>query len=173
MNKEEFLTAITFLNTAYNKEATQEQLSVWYEFFKDTDNETFKKAIKRVITKERFMPSISVIKSEIAELTNPNLKLNADDEWEYVIEAIRSCGDYHTEKALNSLKSYTRKIVMTMGWSKLCRSTIEELVWLKKSFKDLFEAKQHNDFEVEAINENALTVQELMQLAEQHMKEEK
>ena len=67
MNKKEFITAITFLNTAYNKEATQEQLSVWYEFFKNENYEMFKTAIKSAILKERFMPTIAVIKEELEQ----------------------------------------------------------------------------------------------------------
>lgn len=65
MNKTDFTMAMTFLGTAYNKEITQEQLSVWYEFFKDTSIEDFKDAIGRVIDKEKFMPTIAVIKSEL------------------------------------------------------------------------------------------------------------
>lgn len=59
MNKEQFTKAMTYLGIAYNKEFTSSQVSVWYDFFIDVDEITFKNAVKYLTVRNKFLPAIN------------------------------------------------------------------------------------------------------------------
>lgn len=164
MTKEEFVKGMTFLGIAYNKEFTSEQVSVWYEFFKETNYDVFRQAIKRLIPKKQFIPSIAEINQEIALLKNPVLQLKADEEWEKVRNAIRKYGYYNGDKAMKSLNPTTAAIVrMLGGWERICTSTDGD--WLRKNFMELFNTKVDNYEEVALLNEPQMTLAELTRMA--------
>lgn len=166
MTKDQFLKGITFLTIAYNKEFTEEQVSVWYEFFKDDSYDNFRNAVKRIISKKQFMPSIAELKSEIALLSNPVLQLNADKEWENVLNAVRKYGSYNEEKAMNSLDPYTRSIVRQVGYRRICMS--EAIQWERKEFMELFNMNKERDETALMLGEPQMTLGELMRRAEIH-----
>lgn len=163
MTAEEFSKALTFLGVAYNKEFTNEQAKIWYEFFKTTSEETFKKAIKRLIATNKFLPSIAEINEEIALIDNPHLGLNALKEWEEVLRLIRKYGYYKTNEALAEMNLLTRNAVEQLGWSKLCMS--EDIVWLKKEFIEIFKNKQQGIESLEMLAEPVMTMAELAEKA--------
>lgn len=169
MTKEEFLKGITFLTIAYNKEFTEEQVSVWYEFFKDEDFEAFRKAVKRIIPQKQFMPSIAELKQEIATISNPILQMNVDEEWDKVIKAIRKYGYYRIQEALDSLNEHTRQIVRTIGWQRLCQS--ENIEWERRTFKELFNNKQDAYEDALVLGEPQMTLAELTRIAKLKGKE--
>ena len=174
MNKEQFIKGLKYLGIAYNKEFTEEQATVWYEFFKDTDYEVFRQGVKRIIPKKQFIPSIAELKQEIALISNPVLQLNADEEWESVLKAIRKYGYYKQDEAMASLKPYTRNIVRQIGFSRLCQS--EAIQWERKEFIELFNNNQDRDQTSLMLNEPQLTLGELTRMAklkEQEMLENK
>ncbi len=157
MNKKEFLKGITFLGMTFNKEFEAEQVGVWYEYFKDENIETFKRAIKNLGLINKFLPSISEIKKEIAKLENPLLTLRAEDEWEEVLKAIRKYGYYKQEEAFNSLKEITQNAVRNLGWYRLCSS--ENIQWEKKEFITIFNSKvdgAREDYLLDYNSENLL-----------------
>ena len=164
MTKENFLKGITYLGIAYNKSFDEQQVSVWYDFFKDTDYEVFRQAVKRIIPKSKYLPSIAELREEIAELTNPMLQLDVDEEWNSVIKAIRQYGSYNGIAALESMKPETREIVKTIGWYRLCMS--ENIEFERRTFKELFTNKQTSAKKVGVINEPQLTLGELTKLAQ-------
>lgn len=163
MNKQEFTKCMKFLGLAYNKEFDKEQCEVWYEFFKNDNYETFKTAIKRIALKKPFMPSISEIKQEIALISNPVLQLNAESEWDKVINAVRKYGSYKQEEAMNSLNPYTRNIVRQVGYMRICVS--ESVQWERKEFIELFNANQDRDEECLMLDEPKMTLSEIIRLA--------
>jgi len=164
MKKEQFVKGITFLAIAYNKEMTQEQIEVWYDFFKNDDYEAFRSAVKRIIPKKQFMPSIAELKQELAYISNPILQLNIDEEWNKVLGVIRKYGYYRSDEALGSLNEYTRNIVKTIGWHRLCTS--ENIEWERKTFKELFNNKQDSYEDIALLGEPQLTLAELTRMAE-------
>ena len=168
MNKEQFTKGITYLAIAYNKELTQEQIGVWYDFFKDEDFEAFRQAVKRIIPQKQFMPSIAELKSEIATLKNPILQLNADEEWNEVLKAVRRWGSYREEEALNSLKPYTKHIARMVGYTRICMS--KDIQWERKEFIELFNNSQDRDEMALMLNEPQMTLAELSRIA--RLKEE-
>lgn len=163
MTKEQFLKGITFLTIAYNKEFTEEQVSVWYEFFKDEDYETFRNAVKRIIPKNQFMPSIAELKQEIATISNPVLQLNVDEEWDNVLKAIRRYGSYRQDEAMKSLKPYTANIVRQVGYMRICQS--ENIQWERKEFMELFKMNKERDTDTLMLVEPTMTLAELTKRA--------
>lgn len=169
MNKEQFTKGITYLAIAYNKEFTQEQINVWYDFFKDEDFENFRKAVKRIIPQKQFMPSIAELKSEIALISNPVLQLNADEEWDNVLKAIRKYGTYRQDEAMKSLNPYTANIVRQVGYTRICSS--ERIQWERKEFMELFNMNKERDEDMLMLAEPAMTLAELTRTAALKSKE--
>ena len=91
MKKEEFKQGFAYLNVAYNKDFTKEQLDVWYDFFKEDDFENFRNAVKSIILKNKYMPSIAELKTELEELVN---KKNTYE----IINYINNCGEIENFK---------------------------------------------------------------------------
>ena len=138
MNKEQFLKAMTYLTTAYDKEFTKEQLGVWYDFFINESYDNFKKAIKNIILKNQFMPSIAELKEELNYINNPQLKLSADNEWLKVINAIKNYGIYKYDEAIKEMTPLTRKVIKQLGgWQTICQSTDGD--WLRKNFINIYD----------------------------------
>ena len=132
MTKQDFLEGITILGVAYDKEFTEEQVSVWYQMLGNYTKQEFKSAIQELITTEDYLPSIAKITKTIAK-TKVNLP-DAEDEWQDVLRAVRQFGSWNEEGALNSLEPYTRKIVKYIGFNRICMATPEEQTWNKKEF---------------------------------------
>lgn len=167
MNKEEFVKALTFLTVAYNKEFTSEQTGIWYEFFKEDNINTFKTAIKRVVSKNKYIPSIAEIKQEMALISTPSLQLDPDEEWETVLIAIRKYGYYKQLEALATLKPLTKHIVKIIGWGRLCSS--ESIQWEKKEFIEIFKNKKDNAEEVAMLSEPTMTLAELTRKSQEYL----
>lgn len=143
MKKEDFIKALKFLGTAYNKEFTQDQAEVWYKFFVDDDYELFRQAIKNLIAKQDFSPSISQIKKEMA-----NLQIDipsAEDEWQEVLKAVHKFGSYKEQEALDSLNPYTAYITRHIGYRNICMA--EDQTWNKKEFIGEYEVMKDKEIE--------------------------
>ena len=162
MNKEQFIKGLKYLGIAYNKEFNEEQASVWYDFFRDTDYESFRQAVKRIIPKSKYMPSIAELRGEVVKITNPVLQLNVDDEWEKVIKAIRVHGTYITGEEFEKFEPITAKVVKTIGWRKMCMS--ENIEFERKTFYDMFNGYQKRNEEASIMNVNMLTQGERLML---------
>ena len=152
MNKEQFVKAMTYLAIAYDKEFNQEQLNVWYEFFKNDDFNILKQAIKSIILKSKYLPSIAELKEEINYIYNPQLKISADNEWLKIKDAIREYGIYNGEDALNNMSVLTKKAIKTLGgWDTICLS--EDGDWLRKNFISIYNSL-NNDIKEQCLLEN-------------------
>ena len=169
MTKKEFLIPMKILTSAFSKETTHEQLSVWYEFVKDETKENFEKAIRRIVTSKKYFPSIAEVREEIALLKNSDLQLDANEEWQEVLKAIRKYDLYDGEKAISTLKPYTQKIVKMIGWYRICSS--QEIIWEKKEFIKLFNEGLGKSKVIEQMGE-ALTYKEQALLEEKEIDKE-
>ena len=138
MDAEEFAKAMTFLGVAYNKEFTQEQLGVWYIFFRDVTFEDFRKAITRLIVRSKFLPSIAEIRSEITDMANPDLQKSAEEGWADVKRAIQMYGYSRQDEAMKSLNSFTADVVRRVGgFRAICEAEDE---WKRKDFIRMYDA---------------------------------
>lgn len=59
MTKEEFTNDMAYLGLAFNKEYTQIEISLHYDFLKNYSDEIFMKAIKDIIKKSKFLPKVN------------------------------------------------------------------------------------------------------------------
>lgn len=153
MNQQTIIKAITLLKSNYQnalkdytKEDMQLMINAWLEFFKDTSVNEFELAIKNIINKSDYFPTISQIKKEIANNKTNNLP-SAEDEWEEVIRTIHKFGSYRQQEAMEHLKDYTAYIVSHIGYQNICMS--EDNTWNKKEF--IAEYNQMKDKENELI----------------------
>ena len=93
-------------------------------------------AIKNVRSKSVFFPSIADIKKEIQEIENPQVKLNANEEWYKVIELVRKYGVYKQDLIMEELNPITARVVENVGLYNICSSQKIEIQ--KRQFKELF-----------------------------------
>ena len=169
MTKEQFIKGLKYLCIAYNKEFTEEQATVWYDFFRDTNFDDFRQAVKRIIPQKEFMPSIAELKKEIAIYKNPVLQLNADDEWSKAITTIRKYGRYRSQEAMQELSEHSRKIIREIGFERICNSS--NIEWERKLFVELFNNNKSDYKEALVLNEPQMTPAELIRIARLKEKE--
>lgn len=167
MNKEQFIKGLKYLSLAYNKEFDEEQAAVWYDFFKDVEFEVFRQAVKRIIPKNKYLPSIAELRGEIAQMTNPLLQLNVDDEWNNVIEAIRKHGTYITAEEFSKFNETTLKVIKTIGWRRLCLS--ENIEFERRTFYDIFKSYQKRSEDISLMQLGTLMKNERMMLSDSTM----
>lgn len=138
MKRETIIKAITLLKTNYqnslkdySKQEIQMMINAWCDFFKDVPESEFNKAIRNVINKYDYFPTISQIKKEIANSETSDIP-SAEDEWNEVIKVVHKYGTYRQEKALEELKPYTAYITNHIGYQIICMSN--DNTWNKKEF---------------------------------------
>ena len=137
-NRETIIKAITLLKTNYqnslketSKQEIQMIINAWYEFFKDIPEQDFNKAIRNVINKYDYFPTIAQVKKEIANDKTANIP-SAEDEWEEVLKVVHKYGTYRQDKALEELKPYTAYITNHIGYQIICMSS--DNTWNRKEF---------------------------------------
>lgn len=166
MSPQDFAKVMNFLGQAYNKEFDRNQLNVWYTFFESETIEDFKAAITRLISKNKFIPSIAEIKEEINTLHHSFLQLTADDEWHKVQKAIGKYGFYNSTEAEASLDPFTAKVVRNMGgFRAICMA--EDNEWTRKNFMRLWDDMQDRRKTTLQYDPKYLTTQEKLQLEDQ------
>lgn len=79
MTRDEVITILGILKTSYpnfykdmTKQDMYNTIDLWSEFFKDDNLKLVEIAVKNIIVKSEFAPSIATIKKEIVNLTNDN-----------------------------------------------------------------------------------------------------
>lgn len=156
MTAQDFTKSMTFLCNAYRQEMTDTQVSVWYNFFKNVELERFNLAVVRIIEKDRFFPTIATLRQELAIIDNPNLQLDAAEEWAKVIDGIRCYGTYRADEAMAELNPVTAAVVKRMGgFGELCRA--EDIEWRRKSFMSIFKETLDRQKEIAAYSKTQLT----------------
>ena len=152
-SKETIIKAITLLKTNYqnalrdyDKEDLQMLVETWAEFFKDTPESEFKEAIKSIVNKSDFFPTIAQIKKEIANEKVSNIA-SGEEEWEQVLRTIHRYGSYRQQEALEHMKPYTAYIVNLIGYQNICMSS--DNTWNRKEF--IAEYEQLKDKEQELL----------------------
>ena len=80
MKKEELLKGLTYLGTAYNKEYSQVEAELYYDFLKEYSYRVFINSIKETINESKYLPKIS----ELVEKCNAYKKSEINDVVEYM-----------------------------------------------------------------------------------------
>ncbi len=74
MKIDEFIVSMAVLGVAYNKSFTQDEIKIWYDYFKNTKFEILKQAIKNIIPKKKFLPSIAELLEECSVVSENNIE---------------------------------------------------------------------------------------------------
>ena len=82
MTEVECTKALVYLGTAFGKEFDKVEAEQYYDFLNEYSYETFKRAVKNVIKKSKFLPKISELVEE-CEICKETLKL---DVIEYMLQ---------------------------------------------------------------------------------------
>ena len=164
------LLKYTYPNTFkdYSKEDTEMMIIVWLDAFNGDDPKIFEQAIKRIMKQSKWCPSIAEIKQEMALITNPILQLNADEEWEKVLLAVRKYGSYRVGEAIETLNPFTANIVKQVGFTRICLS--ENIQWEHKEFIELFNTNKKRNEIALSLPESQMTLSEISRMAK--LKEE-
>lgn len=163
MSKEEFIKAMVFLSRSFGKDMTKDQLDVWYSFFQNEEETTFRKAIKIIAEQQNFFPSIAQIKEEIKKLTEEDYSTNAKNEWGLVLEAMRKTGYYKQDEFREMLKPKTLKVCERMGIEHLMIMESEEKPSMQKLFFNLYEGITEYEKNQKVYEENIKRLNELKQ----------
>lgn len=163
MSKQEFIKAMVFLSRSFGKDMTKDQLDVWYSFFQDEEEATFRKAIKIIAEQNNYFPSIAQIKEEIKKLTEQDYSTNAKNEWGLVLEALRKTGYYKQDEFREMLKPKTLKVCERMGIEHLMVMESEEKPSMQKLFFNLYEGITEYEKNIEVYEENIKRLNELKQ----------
>ncbi len=156
MKAEEFAKTMIFLCNAYRQEMNNTQVSVWYNFFKEIPLNKFNMAVARTIEKNTYFPSIAQLRQEIALIENPELQLDAAEEWEKVLAAIQYHGSYGARHAMEEFSPVTAAVVKRLGgFTSLCQS--DDLEWRRKNFMSAFNETLERQKQIASYNSNQLT----------------
>lgn len=101
MRLEEFNECMIYLGVAYNKEFTQNEIKVYYDFLKNYNIDTLKIAIKNIISKSKYAPKISELIEECE-----NCKSSSRNE---VLKYMREAGYFK----LGIIRSNGEQIILT------------------------------------------------------------
>lgn len=109
MTKEEFIKGMEVLGTAFDREYTPKDCDTYYEFLKSYSYETFKTAVKNIITKSKFVPKISEL---IEECESCKVQIKYD-----VLEFMKAKGYFKIgEYGELSSEQETRNYEKTIMW---------------------------------------------------------
>jgi hypothetical protein len=144
MTENEFSFCYSYLCEAYNKDINENQMLIWYDFFRDYDVNTFKQAVIQAINENKYFPSIAEVKNCIVKQNNPQINLKADEEWEKVREVARSIGRYEEERALSMLEPITRNIVRRIGYQDICNADEYSRNNLRNAFIRAFDSEKED-----------------------------
>lgn len=89
LTKKAFQSGMAMLTTAFsNMRVSNENMVVWYNFFRDLTDEQFMFGVDLVVKTSTKTPTVAEIRE--AALSHRNPQLCADEAWELVIGAVRS-----------------------------------------------------------------------------------
>lgn len=154
MEKKTIIEGISYLSSLYPsalKEIDYElMINVWYDYFKEIDENHFKMAVKNY--KGQYFPNAPQLMVQIEKYQDPHkARLNAEEEFDKFRQAIRRLGcNYREEEIYQSLDPYTRVIARRIGAKRVGLSDLDQLPFIKKEFINEFnEGKERYDEYVE------------------------
>lgn len=142
MNAQEFSTIAMAIRSAWpnaNLMLDDKAKDVWYTMLADLDYNACLVAIKEHMSTCRFAPSIAELRERCSNVTCAPVQ-SWGDAWEDVISAIRFCGMYREDEALQRMDAITRKCVKRLGFQNLCTS--ENITADRANFRMIYEQEQ-------------------------------
>ena len=172
MTAQEFVTIAAAIRAAWpaaNIMPDKQSKEVWYTMLADLDYSVCMIALKEHMSTCKFAPSISELRERCSNVTSSTTK-SWSDAWGEVMAAIRFCGMYREEDAMERLDDITRKCVKRLGFQNLCTS--ENMTADRANFRIAYEQEQKAEKETRQLP-TALQQRkrDLQQLAAQAVKQ--
>ena len=137
--KAETLKAISFLQLAYSRELSKDQLKFYVEMLVDIPPAILETAVRKLIYNSKFLPTIAEIRSAAAALEGlacGTAELDADEAWGQVQRAIHSVG-YYARPEFDS--EALMETVDSLGWQEICQTPVEDTPILRAQFRRAYE----------------------------------
>ena len=171
MNKTEILKILTILSQAYtnfdfgnNPQQDKIKRDLWHEMLEDIDYKTAEKSVKKIISQNKFAPTIAEVRQAVYEVNNPG-ELTAGEAFEQVLSAVKKYVYMQEKKALESLPPKTAKTVRAMGYQEICMATQVDVV--RGQFIKIYDQISERKKSQEKLPENLKQeIQELNQVGE-------
>lgn len=123
---------------AEEKDKLRLTIELWTEMLADVPFEVAQIAVKKLILESPFPPTISDVRKQIVDITNPDSKIDPSTAWGEVTRALRIYGYPRPQEALQSMSPRTRKVVESMGWQEICQADKAGVV--RGQFLKMYEA---------------------------------
>ncbi|HHY95889.1 MAG TPA: hypothetical protein GX513_12915 [Firmicutes bacterium] len=145
MKRAETVQLLAFITAFYpDWKLTEATIEAWHEMLHDLEFDVVKTAIKRVISRKRFLPTVAEIREETANLLQPEI-MSGEEAWAIVANAVREYGYYREMDAREQMPALVEKAVKAIGWDEICLS--EEPGVVRAHFMRLYEAMARRERE--------------------------
>ena len=138
MDKVKIVKALAPLQLGYKREFDQEQLAFYVEMLCDLDPELIYSAVKKIICKSKFLPSVAEIREScesISSTATGNRPLNADEAWGIVMKAVKDTPPYEHPKFDSEAITET---VNNIGWQTIYEMLATEQSIIRAQFRDFY-----------------------------------
>ena len=132
-DKPRFSDALTALGVVCGQQVNKVTLQAYWHFLSDMELAAFLGAVETAGRTLKFFPK----PAELRELGGESIKAETAEAWGAVMDAKRR-HDYTTSVNFGPL---VNAVIANMGgWLRLCDRTLDELVWDRKKFEELYAA---------------------------------
>ena len=160
MTLSEWAVLVKGLKSAYTYEKflpDADAVKVWFELLKDIDYTVLNMACQQYISTNKFAPTIADLRELCSNVSNGQLP-DYGMAWEEVLMAIRKCGMYQENLALERMSEQTRQVVKRMGFKNLCTS--ENQAADRANFRMIYEQisqRKKTDMQIPQSVKNAIS----------------
>ena len=160
MTLSEWTVLVKGLKSAYTYEKflpDADAVKVWFELLKDIDYTVLNMACQQYISTNKFAPTIADLRELCSNVSNGQLP-DYGKAWEEVLMAIRKCGMYQENLALERMSEQTRQVVKRMGFKNLCTS--ENVAADRANFRMIYEQisqRKKTDMQIPQSVKNAIS----------------
>lgn len=130
MTQAEVAKLLTIMASAWPQfEPSEDKVLLWHEMLQDVDYQLAQVALKSLVARRTFPPSIAEFRQEVLAISTPaEDRMAAAEAWGMVVQAIRDYGYYREHEALESLPELVRQTVQFIGWQELCLSQEPDVI---------------------------------------------
>lgn len=92
---------------------------LWEKSLADIDYDIAEKALLKVLSTNKFFPTVSEIREATSQLTQPRT-IDAIEAWGLIVQAVKKYGYYNQAKAMEMLPDDVRTMVKQFTWREIC-----------------------------------------------------
>jgi len=145
LDKKVFAENFIILCEVFDKTPIKGLISIYYEVLKKLNNDEFKTAMQNLLSSwsYNYMPKPANFLNSMKQ-DPESLEIEAQNEWNTIVEAIEEHGGYVSVKFENIITSTVLKFITVGNWYNLASKNYKELEWIKKDFVKLYMNLKNN-----------------------------